>query len=187
MNRGAAECLICAVVALASCAPKNPVATVPSEPRPSSVGKSSGSFVFDPSNPALSLPEDVRFDRPWPRDTLALPIYPERALAAGDGPHRELVRIVIDEQGNVSQVNDSPLGVSDGGPHAPDFRKAVEEAVRAWRFSPGALRKIVDGNDLDGDGKPDYVVTTSWDVVPVYYDVRFTFEIVEGKGIVTQD
>jgi hypothetical protein len=23
---------------------------------------------------------------------------------------------------------------------------------------------------------------TSWDLVPVYYDVRFTFEIVDGKG-----
>jgi len=25
---------------------------------------------------------------------------------------------------------------------------------------------------------------TSWEAVSVYYDVRFTFEIVDGKGVV---
>jgi len=188
VNRGAAAWLIGAVaVAAAGCAPKKPAATAPPDTQPLATGKSSASFVFDPSNPALGLPEDILFDRPRPLDTLTLPIYPDRALAAGDGPHREIVRIIIDNKGHVSEVNDSPLGVSDGGLHAAEFRRVVEDAVRAWRFSPGALRKIVDGNDLDGDGKADYVVTTSWDVVPVYYDVKFTFEIVEGRGVVTKD
>jgi hypothetical protein len=25
---------------------------------------------------------------------------------------------------------------------------------------------------------------TSWDLVAVYYDIRFTFEIVDGRGVV---
>ena len=124
------------------------------------------SFVFDPSNPALGLPEDVKFNRPAPR---------------------ELVRIVIDTHGNVSEVSDSPLGTSDDGPHAAEFRAAVDAAVRTWRFTPGALLKVEPGHDLDGDGKSDYTVATAIDVVPVYYDVRFTFEVVEGKGVVKRE
>jgi hypothetical protein len=87
----------------------------------------------------------------------------------------------------VVNVVDSPLGSSDGGPHASDFRKAVVDAVHAWQFTPGVLRRVEPGHDLDGDGKPDYNVTTSYDLVPVYYDVKFTFEIVQGKGVVRKE
>jgi len=115
-----------------------------------------------------------------------LPKYPERALGAHDGPHRELVRIVIDSAGSVGQVLDSPMGPSDGGPFAAEFRRAVDDAVRTWQFRPGVLQHVKDGADKDGDGKADYKVMTSWDPVAVYYDIRFTFEIVEGKGVVRQ-
>ena len=170
-------------LAAAGCAHKKPVTTT--TPAPSlPEGKTTYSYIFDPSNPALGLPEDVQFSRPRPTETTTLPKYPERALAAHDGPHREIVRIVIDTHGVVSQVLDSPMGQSDGGPFAEDYRRAVDEAVRTWRYQPGALQHVAPGNDLDGDGKPDYKVVTSWDLVAVYYDIRFTFEIVEGKGVV---
>lgn len=39
-----------------------------------------------------------------------------------------------------------------------------------------------DGNDVDGDGKSDYKIAVRLEVVPVYYDVRFDFTIVEGKA-----
>ncbi len=80
----------------------------------------------------------------------------------------------------IASVADSPLGTSDVSVHAADFRTAVESAVHLWRFEPGHPLKVAPGNDLDGDGKPDYIVTTSISAVPVYYDVKFTFEIVEG-------
>src|SRR5262249_26788295 len=120
-------------------------------------------------------------------DTKTPPLYPPEALAARFGPHREIVRITIDTHGNVSNVADSPLGKSDDDAFAVAFRRSVEAAVRTWRYGPGAMRHVKDGPDLDGDGKPDYLVTTSWEIVPVYYDVRFTFEIVEGKGVVTRE
>ena len=169
----------------AGCAHKNPVATTAPAPVQDPLeGKTSYSYIFDPANPALGLPEDVQFSRPRPEATTVLPRYPERALAANDGPHREIVRIVIDTKGIVSQVSDSPMGTSDGGPFAEDYRRAVDEAVRTWRYQPGVLQHVVPGNDLDADGKPDYKVVTSSDLVAVYYDIRFTFEIVDGTGVV---
>jgi hypothetical protein len=172
-----------AVAAAIGCASKKPAAT-PGPPAPLPEGKSRYSFIFDPGNPALGLPEDVQFRRPLPKETKTLPKYPENALVAHDGPHREVVRFVIDTHGNVDQVVDSPMESSDGGPFALDYRHAVEQALRSWRFDPGVFQHVKPGEDKDGDGKPDYKVMTSWDLVPVYYDVRFTFEIVDGKGVV---
>jgi hypothetical protein len=175
------------LLVLVSCAAKKSAAPI-APPTPIAVeGSSKYSFLFDPANPALGLPEDVKFMRPVPRGVLALPIYPPDALAVGDGPHRELVRIVIDDHGSVTKVGDSPLGASDGGPHAAAFRSAVEAAVRTWTFGPGALLTLAPGHDLDGDGKPDYTVATSTEIVSVYYDVKFMFEIVEGKGVVRKE
>jgi hypothetical protein len=171
------------VAASAGCAPKKPTA-VTAPPRPRAEGQTKYSYIFDPGNPALGLPEDVQFRRPLPKETKALPRYPEQALEALDGPHREVVRFVIDTHGNVDKVVDSPIEPSDGGPFAADYRRAVEEALRSWRFEPGVFQHVKPGEDKDGDGKPDYKIMTSWDLVPVYYDVRFTFEIVDGKGIV---
>jgi hypothetical protein len=160
------------------CAAKRAATTV-------DTGASKASYIFDPANPALHLDADVQFDRPLPDRTNALPVYPERALREHAGTHREVVRIVIDTAGRVSQVLDSPLESSEDGPYASDFRQSVESVVRAWRFQPGYLRKVAPGNDLDGDGAADYKVTTSFEPVAVYYDVRFTFEIVGGRGLVT--
>jgi len=177
------------VLVLLSCGPKKPPESPPpAPPAPAPPGgKTSYAFVFDPSNPALKLDSDMRFMRPSPRGALALPLYPDDALRAGDGPHHEIVRVVIDDQGDVASVGDSPLGTSDGGLYATSFRKAVDDAVHSWHFMPGVLSRVAPGNDLDGDGKADYVVTTAHEVVPVYYDVKFTFEIVDGRGIVRSE
>ena len=175
--------VVALVVASVGCASKKPAAPpAPAPPPPE--GKSRYSYIFDPGNPALGLPEDVQFRRPLPKETKTLPTYPANALAAHDGPHREVVRFVIDTHGNVDKIVDSPMEPSDEGPFAGDYRRAVEEALRSWRYEPGVFQHVKPGEDKDGDGKPDYKIMTSWDLVPVYYDVRFTFEIVDGKGVV---
>lgn len=171
------------LIVSAGCVPKKPAAT-PASPPPLPEGKSRYSYIFDPGNPALGLPEDVQFRRPLPKETKTLPKYPENALAARDGPHREVVRFVIDTHGSVEKIVDSPVEPSDAGPFAADYRHAVEEALRSWRFDPGVFQHVKPGEDKDGDGTPDYKIMTSWEHVPVYYDVRFTFEIVDGKGVV---
>lgn len=179
------RCLVFALLLSGCAAKKPPHATAPpTAPRPPAEGKTRYSYIFDPANPALGLPADVQFLRPMARETKTLPVYPAAALAAHDTPHREVVRIVIDDHGSVGQVSDSPMERSDDGPFAADYRRAVDSAVRTWHFQPGVLQHVRDGEDKDGDGKADYKVMTSWEHVAVYYDIRFTFEIVDGKGIV---
>jgi hypothetical protein len=184
MSRNAtALAVVALVIASAGCASKKPAAP-PAPPPPLPEGKSRYSYIFDPGNPALGLPEDVQFRRPLPKETKTLPTYPANALAAHNGPHREVVRFIIDTHGNVDKIVDSPMESSDEGPFAADYRRAVEEALRSWRYEPGVFQHVKPGEDKDGDGTPDYKIMTSWDLVPVYYDVRFTFEIVDGKGVV---
>lgn len=187
LSAGGVDCglltvALCAIVAT-GCAAKKPAPTA-APPPPPAEGKTNYSYIFDPGNPGLRLPEDVQFSRPFPRGTKTLRAYPENALAAHDGPHSEVVRFIIDTDGNVDKIVDSPMGVSDGGPFATDYRRAVEKALRTWRYMPGVVQHVKLGEDSDVDGKPDYTVVTSSEVVPVYYDIRFTFEIVEGKGVV---
>jgi hypothetical protein len=169
-----------------ACVPKKHAASIAPVPPPPE-GSASYSYIFDPANPALELSDDVQFVRPIAIETVTLPKYPENALAAHDGPHREVVRIVIDVDGRVGQILDSPMERSDGGPFAADYRRSVETAVRMWRYEPGILRHVKAGADTDGDGKPDYKVMTSQDRIAVYYDIRFTFTIVDGKGVVTKN
>ena len=185
LQRQASVVPVLMAIAAAACASKKPLSAIAPPPPSAPEGKTSFNYIFDPSNPALGLPADVQFVRPHPKETTSLPRYPERALAARDGPHHEIVRIVIDAHGSVSQVLDSPMGRSDDGPFAAEYRRAVEEAVRGWRYDPGTLRRVEDGPDHDGDGKPDYKIMTSSETVAVYYDIRFTFEIVDGQGVVT--
>ena len=71
---------------------------------------------------------------------------------------------------------------SSPGPFAAAFRGSVERAVRRWRFTGGRIDQIEDGNDLDGDGQPDYTRVVASDPISVFYDVRFDFEIVAGEG-----
>ena len=166
------------------CAKAPAPATTPAVASDPIRGSATYSFLFDPSGGSLSLGDDEQFVRPSPIGTLSPPEYPERPLAASAGAATIAVRIVIGPEGNVVQVGDSPMLASTPGLWAAEFRGAVERAVRAWRFTPGEIRKTKPGNDLDGDGKADYKVMIDSDTVPVYYDVRFDFEIVDGKGTV---
>ena len=171
------------VLLAASCAPKPAPSTTPaSNP---AVGSSSWRVLADPDAAKPDLEEGEAFERPLPAARLALPEYPADALAAKAGAAVVAVRIFIGPDGTVVRVEDSPLLASSAGPFAASFRGAVDRTARSWRFRPGAITKSVDGTDVDGDGKPDYRVQTAWDPVTVYYDIRFDFSIVEGKGIVT--
>jgi len=121
------------------------------------------------------------FHAPQPVDT-PLPSYPIGALMERAAPARIAVRIVIGRDGRVEKISDSPVEPSSAGPFAAEFSAAVENALRQWRFVPAMYRRLRPGGDLDGDGIPDWQDATESRAVEVYYDLRFTFEIVDGEG-----
>ncbi len=109
------------------------------------------------------------------------------AVSAGAGPVIVAVRIMVDTEGIVAEVADSPRLASTPGPFAADFRLAVDEVLAQWRFRPAEWRRYEPGEDLDGDGVADYRRVVESRVVTFYLDVRFDFEIVAGHGRVTSE
>jgi TonB family protein len=139
-------------------------------------------FIADPSGEPPKLTDHQEFVAAQMVGPPVLPVYPAQALAASAPPFLVAVRITIDKDGKVTKIEDSPVLASSTGPFAGEFRAAVDDAVRRWRFSGGYIDQVEDGKDLDGDGKPDYTTLVERDPVDVLYDVRFDFEIVRGEG-----
>lgn len=138
-------------------------------------------FLADSSAPPPRLAEHEELYRPEPR-FMPTPRYPEAALAAGAGPVSVEVRIWVGEQGTVERVAPGRRTTFPTGSIGAEFDAAVDEAVRRWQFSPGRIDTVEDGQDLDGDGKPDYTVLIRTRPATVYYDLRFDFRIVDGQG-----
>jgi hypothetical protein len=145
-------------------------------------------FIPDPARIAPTLRDDQDFAPPTPIVT-HLPEYPAgREKTAG--PAVVVLRFVVGKDGAVHDVHDSPLrdaGGTTGAGADPAFRDAAVDAVRSWLFVPAMIRTVKPGADLDHDGKPDYTVVVDADRIPVYLDVRFTFEMIEGQGRVRMD
>ena len=110
------------------------------------------------------------------------PAYPERPLKAKYGAAVVVVRVFLDADGQVIDIQDSPASPSTGGRYTADFISAVEDAVQQWKFEPAEYRLYEEGKDLNGDGKPDYMVLIASKPVPVHFDARFDFSIVRGEG-----
>ncbi|HEV8701803.1 MAG TPA: hypothetical protein VGV60_11080 [Candidatus Polarisedimenticolia bacterium] len=121
------------------------------------------------------------FLAPVPLET-PLPAFPAVALADGMHPVVVVIRIVIGEQGNVLGVLDSPVAPYEAGSTALVFRAAVEEALRGWSYKPAIIRSFVGGEDINHDGRPDVDVVTQDTPVRSYLDLRFTFDVVDGRG-----
>ena len=108
-----------------------------------------------------------------------LPEYPAYALRAGCRDGVVPVRVVIDTDGNVAAQQDIP-----GRPLPSDechmaFRAAVQSAVKDWKFAPAFRQKPVPGPDPRAP-------ILRWEQTPItiYLDFEFSFQIVQGKGVV---
>jgi hypothetical protein len=111
-----------------------------------------------------------------------LPEYPPAALANDAPPVTVVVRVIVSDAGAVREVLDSPLDDPARSDPGDPFRTEVERAVRAWRFRPAIIRTMKEGEDLNKDGKSDYDVVIQEAPVATYLDLRFTFEVVDGRG-----
>lgn len=162
--------------------------TTPTRPRasPASEGRVSYEAVIAPdSNPSSLIPQ-VDYIPANPAPENRSPTYPECLVALGLPPQAVVVRILVDEQGQVTGVQPSAVPSDVEEAYRADFVAAITEAVLAWQFTPAMRRTYVDSTDLDSNGRPLYKVLKGVRPAPTDFDIRFVFEIRLGKAVVTK-
>lgn len=135
-----------------------------------------------PTLPKLEEGQEYRAAYALPENPL--PVYPTRLLELGLPLQEVVVRVVIGSDGAVVRIEDSPVPSRVEPRYASDFGEAVRSAVREWRFEPAFIRTFAPGPDYDGDGKSDFPVLSGSEQLTSYHDLRFAFEIRDGRGVV---
>jgi hypothetical protein len=151
-----------------------------------SSGAVSSTLIRDPNAPTVELGPDEQFIPANLHPGNPAPAYPAELIAQGVPAHRIVVRILFDEMGRVLDIGPSPLEASTSSRLTPRFDASVCDALLNWRIWPPTLRKFRPGPDSDGDGKPDYRVMIDQKTLKSFFDVAFTFEIVNGQPVVRQ-
>lgn len=137
----------------------------------------------DPHAPTRRLNPDEEYVAPRPSQQNALPAYPAEMLGARLPPQRVGVRFTITSLGEVRDVMESTVARTSEQAD-PRIVQLVHETVRKWCFSPPAVRRFRMGRDDDRDGVPDDRALDREDRISVLYDLLFTFELVDGRGVV---
>ncbi|MBI5770072.1 MAG: energy transducer TonB [Verrucomicrobia bacterium] len=117
---------------------------------------------------------------PRPIGTLVTPVYPRAALARRAGEAMVGVQLTLGLDGRVNDVTTSLAALSSPGPLAGEFRAAVEEAVRQWRFHPAEIRQIETVKHAQGD----YLHLAGTEKIEWRFDVQFRFS---ASGAVVSD
>ena len=120
---------------------------------------------------------------PRPIGELRSPAYPENALKSKFGSARFIVRVHLDDTGQVNDIGQNPLEATGENRFRQEFLAEIDKAVRQWKFQPAKVQECRKGRDLNGDGKIDYTIVISTEKIPAYFDVQFEFSIVDGKGL----
>lgn len=101
-----------------------------------------------------------------------LPEYPARALARKAGKAQVGVRVTIDAAGRVADVSPSLFAISIIPPgFAEDFNRAVETAVRQWKFQPARIEYV----ETVSAGGITYERVTRSENLETTVDLSFTF------------
>ncbi len=160
---------------------RRPAVEAPVQPEPEPTGSSALTFLLDPALPPRLPETSEELVSPAPL-SLPLPAYPVAAIRSGCRNLSVGLRIIVETDGRIGSVQDSPLVPPAEGECAMRLREAAVAAVRGWTFQPAQWRQLEPGDDYDGDGKPDFHRVISVTRVSVYLDVRFDFEVGEASA-----
>lgn len=162
--------------------------TPPTQVQPASAtpsGTASYEVVLDAS-PDVSKQVSQRLFLPAaPVDENGPPLYPEALLSLGLPPQRLVVRLALDEHGQITDVTTNASASEADPRYQAVFEAAIRTAVECWRFKAATQRVFVD-SPPDGSGKPPYKMLKAEILVPTYFDMRFIFEVTDGEGAVRQ-
>jgi TonB family protein len=117
---------------------------------------------------------------PAPMDDQVAPVYPEELLAQKLPATTVRVRLIVDEDGIVTEST-----ALESPPNYPQFFAAVQAAVRQWTYSP--LVRAVPGEEdtvLQFNGwRATYSGKAT--AMPFHQDYDIVFTQKDGKGVVT--
>ena len=121
----------------------------------------------------LEIPENEEYNEAKPILPLAEPIYPPAALAGHAGTATFDVRLTIDSDGRVAEVEPSLVSLALPIPFSAAFRRAIEEAVAQWRFHPAEVVYLAPVPNADQGGS--YLRVSRRETVAAISEVTFTF------------
>ncbi len=177
--------LAIAIVIFAACRARKPnVVPSPSQQDVTMLGSVSAKLLPDPSGPTLELGPGEEYVKPQFQPGNPMPIYPADLVGLRLSAHVIAIRMIVDEKGAVTEVTPSPLAASTEDEYRPRFEESVNSALARWYISPPQIRKFKPGDDLDRDGKPDYRILVAGHTLKAFFDISFTFDIVDGKPVV---
>lgn len=169
------------ILACRSAAPSKTSEVVPL----SVTGKATYEAVIEPSAETAEQVTQRLFIPAAPGPENQPPQYPAELLSLELPAQKIIVRITLDERGHVTAVTANPDASEADPKYRAAFEKAIDLAVDAWQFQPAMQRTFIDSSD-DGSGKKPYKVLKAETSVPTYFEIRFTFEVDNGKGLVRQ-
>ena len=147
-------------------------------------GAVSARLVADPSAPTVQLGADEEFIAPHLRPENPAPAYPNELVPLHLPPRVVSLRVTFDEQGAAWKVEPSPIAKSTDDEYRVAFENALKDTLMRWKVQPPRIRKFRNGPDSDGDGKPDFRIMTSQVTLKVFFDLSFSFEVVNGQPVV---
>lgn len=117
---------------------------------------------------------------PAPMDDLVAPVYPEDLLAQSLPAITVRVRLIVDENGIVTDST-----ALEAPPNYPQFFAAVQAAVRQWTYSP--LVRSVPGEGDTALYFNGWSATYSGKAtaMPFHQDYDIVFTQKDGQGVVT--
>lgn len=149
-------------------------------------GGVSAKLIVDPDAPSVQLQPGEEFVHPRLLGSNSLPVYPADLVPLHLRPHTVVLRVTFDDIGHAVEIAKSPVAESTGDEYTAKFEAATREALQTWRCFPAKIRRFHPGPDYDGDGKSDYRIMDFECTLRAFFDISFSFEIVNGQPVVKQ-
>lgn len=170
-------CLVAMSLALVSCA-TDPDKTVGSQ----QTGDVQARIVDTPSAERYEETDNVVYLPPVPAADNPMPEYPAALLPLRLPPTRISVRLIVNAEGVVTDVQslhtDNPAGLAA-------FLAGVREACRRWRFTP-MIQGVLD-SEKQADGSIVLARNATEKPLPFHLDYAFLFSQHDGRPTVNSD
>jgi TonB family protein len=168
--------LVPALLILAACVAHQAIERADS-PRTGSVAMQA---VSADDSQSYAIDTNETWFEPAPMDAHVAPVYPEELLAQKMAPTKVRVRLIVDQNGLVTDST-----ALEAPPDYPQFFAAVQAAVRQWTYSP--LVRSVPGEEETLLYFNGWSATYSGKAtaMPFHQDYDIVFTQKDGKGVVT--